>query len=390
VLSESDDDAAEGVESLQPPAGDAHPRSTDGATREHTRDDHPEVHGPHGNGTRANGTQPGDPEVTDLLGVLRRRRWWIAAVLAVAALVGYGIGLLSAVEKRAETRLLLVDTSEESVESPASGPLPLDERQSAVVSRAESQRTRAEVTRALALEPGDIKSISASAAVGQSFVTITVTTDDGVDAAAVTDRVATSVVEQQRDAVRERLEALAEELRQAATGTNDEIAAVDAQLAPLSREIATLQVQVDRSTGTTAGVDPLVELALKNDQATGLRSTRAALVTTQSDYERRARDADVAAAVSSGGVQVYETAGTVHTTRAVPPVQMGVLLASIALIVMVGAAYFTAYRADVAPRTPAPVVEPGRNGRGTVPRQPRQDDDRRADDGDAAGRAERT
>jgi hypothetical protein len=350
----------------------------------------PAVTQPQGNGLRPNDAAVGDPNLTDLVGVLHRRRWWIAAIMALAALVGYGLGSLSPLEGQADTRLLLVEPSEEGAGLfSAPEPLPLEERQSLVISRAESQQVRADVTEALGLEPGDIKSVSADAAEGESFVTITVTTVDGVDTAAVTDRVAASVVEKQREAVGERSNALADELRQTANDTNAEIAAVDAQLEQLSRDIAVLTLQVDRNAGTDASVDPQVALAVKTDMATGLRNTRAALLATQADFERRAKEADVAGAVSSGGLEVYTPAGTADTTRTLQPVQLSLLAASIALVVQVCAAYFVAYRAEAPRGTLAPTTEHGWDGR-TAARVPPQGDHETGDAEDAAADVERS
>ena len=270
----------------------------------------PAVIHPNGNGLRPDDAAVGDPNLTDLVGVLHRRRWWIAGIMAVAALIGYGLGSRLPLESQAETRLLLVEPSEEAAVLPGPQPLPLQERQSLVISRVESQKVRADVTKALRLEPGDIKSVSADAAEGESFVTVTVTTVDGVDTAAITDRVAASVVEQQRAAIQARSEALANELRKTADDTDAEIAAVDAQLEQLSHDIAVLQLQVDRNAGTDASVDPQVALAVKTDMATGLRNNRAALLATQADFESRAKEADVAGAISSGGLEVYTPAGT--------------------------------------------------------------------------------
>ena len=350
---------------------------------------HPAVIQPQGNGLRPDDAVDGDPNLTDLVGVLHRRRWWIAAIVALAALFGYGLGARSPLESQAETRLLLVEPSEEGAVLPGPEPLPLEERQSLVISRAESAQVRADVTEALGLEPGDIKSVSADAAEGESFVTITVTTVDGVDTAAITDRVAASVVEQQREAVGARSDALAGELRRTANDTNAEIAEVDAQLEQLSRDIAVLQLQVDRNAGTDASVEPQVALAVKNDMATGLRNTRAALLATQSDFERRAKEADVAGAVSSGGLEVYTPAGTADTTRTLQPVQLSVLMASIALLVQVCAAYFVAYRAEAQPGTLAPTTEHGSNGRTAAP-VPSQDDHDTGDGEDAAADVERS
>jgi hypothetical protein len=342
----------------------------------------PQVNGrdannPLGNGARENGLRasdpmPGDPDVTDLLGVLHAHRWLVVAILALAASLGYGFGSRSPVESRADTRLLLVDPSEESAVFPTSDPLPLEERQSAVVSRAESQRVRADVTKALGLRPGDIKSISAVAEEGESFVTITVATVEGVDTGAIADQVAESVVAEQREAVGARSDALASELRQSAEATNAEIAAVDAQLTQLSRDIAVLQLDVGRNAGTDASVEPQVQLAVKTDKANGLRSQRAELLATQADFERRAKEADVAGTVSSGGLEVYEPAGTVDTTRTLPPLQLGVLAASIALVVMVCGAYFVAYRIEAPRGTPAPDTEP--NWASRTARERPQDD----------------
>lgn len=345
------------------------------------------------NGARANGLREkdpalGDPNLTDLVGVVYRRRWWVVAIVALAALVGYGLGARSPLESRSDTRLLLVEPSEDGAVSPASGPLPLAERQSAVISRAESQRARAEVTEALGLEPGDIKSVSADAEEGQSFVTITVTTVEGVDTAAVTDEVAEWVVDEQREAMRARSDALAGELRRSAEATNFEIAAVDAQLEQLSRDIAVLTLDVDRNAGTDASVDPQVALSIKTDKANGLRSTRAALLSTQSDFERRAKEADVAGAVGSGGVELYQPAGTADTSRTLPPVQLSVLAASLALVVIVCAAYFAAYRTDAAHGTTTLRTEPVGHGRAPS-REQSQDDHERGDGADAAVDTER-
>jgi len=350
----------------------------------------PRVNGPHANGPTASDPQLGDPEVTDLLGVLHRRRWWIGAVMAVAALVGYGLGSLSPVEARAETRLLLTETSEEGVLSPPPDLVPLEERQSAVVSRVESPVTRADVTEALRLEAGDIKTISAKAEEGESFVTITVTTVDGVDTAVITDQVAESVIEQQRAAFGERSGALADELRRSAADIDTEIAAIDAQLQQAAWDIAVLQIDVDSSTGTDAGVNAAAELALRIDMATGLRSTRAALVSTQSDFERRAKEADVAAAVSSGGLEVYALAGAEDTARAFPPLQLGVLVASIGLVVMVGAAYFSAYRSEAPTGRYALTTDLGGDGRTAAPCEREQNDDERGDEEEPTPHAERT
>ena len=317
----------------------------------------------------------GDPDVADLLGVLHGHRWLVAAILALAASIGYGFGTRSAVESQADTRLLLVDPSEEGAVLPTSEPLPLEERQSAVVSRAESLRVRAEVTEALGLGPGDIKSISAVAEEGESFVTITVTTVEGVETGAIADQVAASVVEQQREAVGARSDALADELRQSAKDTNAEIATVDAQLEQLSRDIAVLQLNVNRNAGSDASVDPQVALAVKTDKANGLRSNRAALLATQADFERRAKEADVAGAVSSGGLEVYEPAGAVDTTRTLPPLQLSVLAASIALVVLVCAAYFVAYRTEAPRGTVAPTTEHGSDGRTAARARPEDDDE---------------
>ena len=349
----------------------------------------PAVNQPRGNGLRPNDAAVGDPNLTDLVGVLHRRRWWIAAIVAIAALVGYGLGSRSPLEGQADTRLLLVEPSEEGAGFSTPEPLPLAERQSLVISRAESQKVRADVIDALGLEPADIKSVSADAAEGESFVTITVTTGDGVDTAAITDQVAASVVEQQREAVGARSEALAGELRQTVEETNAEIAAVDAQLEQLSRDIAVLQLQVDRNAGTDDSVDPQVALAVKSDMATGLRNNRAALLSTQADFERRAKEADVAGAVSSGGLEVYTPAGTVATTRTLRPVQLGMLAASIALVVQVCAAYFVAYRAEAPRETLAPTTEHGWDGR-TAARVPPQDDHGTGDAEDAAADVERS
>jgi uncharacterized protein involved in exopolysaccharide biosynthesis len=348
----------------------------------------PPVVRPQANGLRPNDAAIGDPNLTDLVGVLHRRRWWIAAIVALAAVVGYGLGSRSPLESRADTRLLLVEPSEEGTVLPASDPLPLEERQSAVVSRAESHVVRAEVAEALGLKPGDIKSVSADAAEGESFVTIAVTTVDGVDTAAITDRIAASVVEQQREAVGARSNALAGELRRAAKDTNAEIAAIDAQLEQLSRDMAVLKLDAGRKTGTDASVDPQVALAVKTDMATGLRSSRAALVSTQADFEHRAKEADVAGAVSSGGLEVYEPAGTAGTTRTLPPVQLSVLAASLALVVLVCAAYFVAYRTEAPRGTRAPTTEHGWDGR-TAARVPPQDDHQPGDWQDAAADVER-
>ncbi|MGH2477921.1 MAG: hypothetical protein ACRDIL_21950, partial [Candidatus Limnocylindrales bacterium] len=67
---------------------------------------------PPGNGVRSNDAATGDPNLTDLIGVLHRRKWWIAAIVALAALVGCGLGSRSPLESRADTRLLLVEPSE--------------------------------------------------------------------------------------------------------------------------------------------------------------------------------------------------------------------------------------------------------------------------------------
>jgi uncharacterized protein involved in exopolysaccharide biosynthesis len=344
---------------------------------------------PQGNGLRPNDAAAGDPNLTDLVGVLHRRRWWIAAITALAALVGYGLGLRSPLEGQADTRLLLVEPSEEGAGFSTPEPLPLEERQSLVISRAESQQVRADVTEALGLEPGDIKSVSAEAAEGESFVTITVTTVDGVDTAAITDRVGASVVEKQREAVGERSNALADELRQTAEDTNAEIAAVDDQLERLSRDIAVLTLQVDRNAGTDASVDPQVALAVNTDKANGLRSTRAALLSTQADFERRAKEADVAGAVSSGGLEVYTPAGTADTARTLQPMQLSLLAASLALVVQVCAAYFVAYRAEAPRGTLAPTTEHWWDRR-TAARVPPQDDHETGDGEDAAVDVERS
>src|SRR5690606_37136624 len=237
-----------------------------------------------------------DPNVTDLLGALYRQRWRVAAALLAAALAGYGIGWRSPAETRAGLRLLLVERSDEGLVTAPSDPLPLPERQSALVSRVESQRTRTDAIEALGLGPGDITSVSAEAEEGESFVTIEVTTSEGVDPAAVTNEVAESVVAQQRNAVRERFEALAAELQASAAQIDPEIQAIDARLQQLAQEMAQLQLTVDRATGTDASVDPQVNLTLRNDEATGLRSTRTALLSTKSDSERQDREANVAAA----------------------------------------------------------------------------------------------
>jgi hypothetical protein len=321
------------------------------------------MNGARANGLRDNDPAPGDPNLTDLVGVLHRRRWWVVGIVALAALVGYGLGARSSLESRADTRLQLVEPSEDSVVSSASNPLPLEERQSAVISRAESPRARTEVSEALGLEPGDIKSVSASAEEGQSFVTIAVTTVDGVDTAAITDQIAQRVVEEQRDAMRARSDTLAGELRRQAKAINNEVAAVDAQLEQLSRDIAVLTLDVDRNAGTDASVDPQVALAVQTDKANGLRSRRAALLSTQADFERQAKNADVAGAVGSGGVELYQPAGSADTSRTFPPLQLGVIAASLALVVLVCAAYFAAYRIDAAHGTPTPPAEPGGNGR---------------------------
>ncbi len=336
--------------------------------------------------TQGNGLRPqpavGDPNMSDLVGVLHRRRWWIAATVAVAALVGYGLGLRSPLESQAHTSLLLVEPSEEGAVLPAPDPQPLAERQSLVISRAESPQVRADATKALGLEPGDIKSVSAHAGENESFVTITVTTVDGVDTAAITDQVAASVVEQQREAVGARSKAFADELRRTAKDTDAQIAAVDVQLEQLSRDIALLKLQVDRNAGTDASIDPQVALAVKTDTATGLRNTRAALQSTQADFERRAKEADVEGEVSSGGLEVYSPAGTVDTTRTLGPVQLAVLAASLAIVVHVCAAYFVAYRAEAPRGALAPTDEHGWDG-GTAARVS-QDDHETGDEEDGA------
>jgi uncharacterized protein involved in exopolysaccharide biosynthesis len=306
-----------------------------------------------------------DPEVTDLVGVVYRRRWWIVLIMVVAATGGYALGSLSPLENQADTRLLLVG-SEEGVSEPAE-PVPLEERQSAVVSRAESRPVEAEVTEALALGPDDIKSISAESPEAESVVTITVTTDHGLDTAAITDRVADSVIAQQRNAVRERSAALAEELRGSAAALDGDIAAVDSQVAQLVQEAAGLQAEVNANPGTPAGAEAQARLTVTSERIVGLRSSRAGLVTTQSDFERRAREADVSAAASSGGVELESSAGDVSTAHTYPPVQLAVLLASIVLLAMVCAAYFTAYRAEAPKRYPVLVIDPDWNGRAAGP-----------------------
>jgi hypothetical protein len=321
-----------------------------------------------------------DPEVTDLVGVVYRRRRWIALIMVVAAAVGYGLGSRSPVENQAETRLMLV-SSEEGVSQP-SEPVPLEERQSAVVSRAESQLVEADVTEALDLGPGDIKSISAESPEMASVVTIKVTTAHDADTAAITDQVADSVIELQRDAVQERSAALAGELRASAASIDGEIAGLDAQLAQLAQEASALQLEVDQNPGTEAGVAAFAQLTVKNDTIAGLRSTRAGLVTTQSDFERRAREADVSAAASSAGVQLEAPAGDVSTGHTFPPVQLAVLLASLSLVAMVCAAYFTAYRAEPPPHFPALVIDPDGNGRAAgPPERPPGDSGPRHDEG---------
>src|SRR5690606_33051695 len=113
-----------------------------------------------------------DPQVTDLVGVVHRRRWWICLVMVVLAAGGYALGAQSPVENKAETTLLLVG-AEEGAGEPAE-PVPLEERQSAVVSSAESRSVETEVIEELGLEPGDIKSISAESPEAETVVTITV------------------------------------------------------------------------------------------------------------------------------------------------------------------------------------------------------------------------
>ena len=95
---------------------------------------------PHGNGLRPNDAAVGDPNLTDLVGVLHRRRWWIAAIVAIAALVGYGLGSRSPLEGQADTRLLLVEPSEEGAGFSTPEPLPLAERQSLVISARSRRR----------------------------------------------------------------------------------------------------------------------------------------------------------------------------------------------------------------------------------------------------------
>jgi uncharacterized protein involved in exopolysaccharide biosynthesis len=350
----------------------------------------PASHRPAPLGSNGTYSELDDPEVTDLLGVLHRRRWWIAAVVGLGALIGYGLGSLSPVEARAETRLLLTEPSEESVLSRPPEQVPLEERQSAVVARVESPVTEADVIDELDLEPGDIKSISADAEEGESFVTVRVTTDEGVDTAVITDQVAETVIDQQRDAFGARSNALAAELRQSAADIDTEIAAVDAQLQQSSRDIAALQGEVDRSAGTSAGLDSAAELDLKTEMASGLRSTRAALVSTQSDFERRAKEADVAAAVSSGGLEVYAPAGAADTARAFPPLQLAVLLASIGLVVMVGAAYFSAYRSEGRPGAHALASDLAGDGHAPAAPEQEHDDNERGSEGGPAVRTERT
>jgi hypothetical protein len=329
-----------------------------------------------------------DPEVTDLVGVAYRRRWWIGLVMVVAAASGYVLGSRSPVENKADTTLLLVG-SEAGVAEPAD-PVPLEERQSTVVSRAESRPVEAEVTEALGLRPGDIKSISAESPEAESVVTITVTTVDSVDTAAITDEVAASVIAQQRNAIRERSAALAAELRGSAAAIDAEIAAVDGQLAQLAQEAAALQATADSNPGAPDGIDALAQLSVKNDTIAGLRGTRTGLVTTQSDFERRAREADVSAAASSGGVELESPAGDVSTAHTYPPAQLAVLLASIGLVVMVCASYFTAYRAGAPQRYPVLVIDPAGNGRGAGPPERPSSDGGSNHDEHAAESAERT
>jgi hypothetical protein len=100
------------------------------------------------------------------------------------------------------------------------------------------------------------------------------------------------------------------------------------------------------------------------------------LLSTQADFERRAKEADVAGTVTSGGLEVYEPAGAVDTTRTLPPLQLGVLAASIALVVLVCAAYFVAYRTEAPRGTPAPATERGWDSR-TAREQPQDDHERR-------------
>ncbi|HEX5946831.1 MAG TPA: hypothetical protein VFY82_11165 [Acidimicrobiales bacterium] len=327
-----------------------------------------------------------DPEVTDLIGVVYRRRWWILLVMVVAAAAGYALGSQSPRENQAETRLLLVG-SEQGVSAPVE-PLPLEERQSAVVSRAESRPVEAEATEALDLAPGDIKSISAESPEAESVVTITVTTKHGLDTAAITDRVATSVIAQQRNAVRERSAALAEELRGSAAAIDGDIAAVDGEVAQLVQEAGSLQAQVDANPGTVAGAEAQARLTVTSETIAGLHSSRASLVTTQSDFDRRAREADVSAAASSGGVELESPAGDVSSAHTFPPGQLAVILASIGLVAMVCASYFTAYRAEATQRYPVLVMDPDSNGGVAGPPEgPSGEGPSRRDDG--AQRAER-
>lgn len=283
--------------------------------------------------------------MSDLLSELYRRRWSVGAVALLAATTGYGLGARSPMESHSERRLLLTDTTEESVLGTTLQPVPIEERQAEVTARAGSELTRDRVIEALGLRRGDVKSVSATAEEGSSFITISVTTPAGVDAAAVVDQVGLEVVEQQSAAANERLDALAGQLREAATAMDGEIATVQAELETLVRDIAVLQLEVSGGAGAAA-VEPAVDLALKSDQAAALRATRTELEDAQADFERRAREAAVAAAVKVGGLEVYGPAGDVTTSRALPPMQLGVLTASLAFLVMVGAAYFTAYRAE--------------------------------------------
>jgi hypothetical protein len=326
--------------------------------------------------------------VNDLLGELYRRRWWIGAVLVLAALTGGVLGARSPLESRSDVRLLLTDTTEETALTSALQTLPIEERQTAVTSRVESQLTRDRVVEALDLAPDAIRGISADAGEGSSLIAVHVTTVSGVDASEVADWVAREVVEQQGAAARERLDALGRQLRDAGASMQEEIAALEAALQALVREIAVLQLEVDASEGTG---DPhaAIELALKSDEAAGMRSTRSALHETQADFERRAREAEVAAAVRTGGLEVYGSASDVATSRSLPPKQLGILAASLAFVVMVGIAYFATYRAE-AQMLPLVLVTDPALGRTAPPGGRRRADDLPADDHSFVSQAEPT
>jgi non-specific protein-tyrosine kinase len=255
-----------------------------------------------------------DLELRDYLDVIRRRKWLIAGITALAVAAALGVSLLQTKVYRATSAVLLQPRASEQIFTPANSQGGAGD-QSSIETEIEVMRSRS-VEQAVAKDLGRAPQVSIAARGATSVVAISATNTLPAEAAREANAFAEGYIKTRRQQA-------VEDLLAAGDQVQAKIVEIDARLAGLDAPIDALTAQIEAATG-----DQRRELEAEQDRMrTDAVAQRQALQNQRASYSAQLSQMELASSLTrTGGAQMV-SAATVPTSPFRPTPTRNALLA---------------------------------------------------------------